>query len=318
MNANPGGEVEAAIDVDGLVKRYKGLVAVDGISFTVRRGETFGLLGPNGAGKTTTLEVIEGLRRPDAGRILVQGIDVGRDPRRARHLIGVQLQEAGFFEKLTVAETIRTFGKFHKKRVPEQELIARFNLEEKANAFVETLSGGQRQRLSIALAMVNDPAIVFLDEPTTGLDPQARRNLWDTIRAIQAEGRTVVLTTHYMDEAEELCDRIAIVDRGRLIALDTPRRLIESTVPGLKVHLRPHNEADAPSLAQGISGLPAVDRVVIEESGEVTIHTQDFETMIVALVQSGPGGRDAYHSMRVEAANLEDVFLQLTGRQLRE
>ena len=219
----------SAIEVDGLEKRYGDVHAVQGVSFAVARGETFGILGPNGAGKTTTLEMIEGLTRPDAGSIEILGQPVWPNPTRVQGRIGVQLQKNAMFENLTAAELLDLFAKFYgvplEGRAPR--LLALVGLDEKADAQARQLSGGQQQRLAIALALVHDPEIVFLDEPTTGLDPQARRNLWDVIRAVAAENRTVVLTTHYLDEAETLCDRVAIMDGGRIIALDSPQALID-------------------------------------------------------------------------------------------
>lgn len=306
------------IQVEGLVKRYGTLTAVNGISFEVKPGETFGLLGPNGAGKTTTLEIIEGIRPPTVGKVLVQGLDVVKESRRVRSYIGVQLQEAGFFEKLTVKETIDAFSHFFAQSLPTEWLLERLQLQEKARALVETLSGGQRQRLSIALALVNDPRIVFLDEPTTGLDPQARRNLWETIRSIQKEGRTVILTTHYMDEAEELCDRVAIIDRGEVIALDTPTALIQTHAPGVKIHITVSDELSKEATNSRLADLPGVDEVISGTNGEMIIFSQKFEETIDALIQMGRQKEIDYTSLRVEASNLEDVFLKITGRQLRE
>lgn len=316
MAAVAGG-ADAAIAVEGIVKRYGTLTAVNDVSFTVRKGETFGLLGPNGAGKTTTLEIIEGLRVPDAGRVVVEGIDVKANPRQARSIMGIQLQEAGLFDRLTVAETIRLFSTFHRKSVPVDKLIERLQLKEKANAQVRTLSGGQRQRLSIALALVNDPQVVFLDEPTTGLDPQARRHLWEIIRSIRDEGRTIVLTTHYMEEAEVLCDRVAIVDHGELIALDTPGNLIQKYAPGVKVFVTPAEADDGWN--EALKELPGVHDVVTGfEDDETVVYTNDFEATMDALLKAGKAGHIRYRSLRVEASNLEDVFLTLTGRRLRE
>ncbi|HHV55570.1 MAG TPA: ABC transporter ATP-binding protein [Firmicutes bacterium] len=306
------------IVVEGLTKRYGNLTAVREVSFSVEQGEIFGLLGPNGAGKTTTLEIIEGLRRADAGRVTVRGIDVAVEPRRARSVMGVQLQEAGFFEKLTVTETIATFASFHRRSLPVRRLIERLQLQDKARTLVENLSGGQRQRLSVALALVNDPDIVFLDEPTTGLDPQARRNLWDIIRSIREEGRTVVLTTHYMEEAEELCDRVAIMDHGEIIALDTPARLVQTHAPGAKVFVTPGRDGMTGEMLSILSELPAAAGVDANGNGELAVHTQDLETTVAALIDWGRSGRIQYKSLRVEVSNLEDVFLKLTGRRLRE
>lgn len=307
-----------AIEVEGLVKRYGSLTAVNGVSFTVKQGETFGLLGPNGAGKTTTLEMIEGLRKPDAGRITVAGIDVVAAPRQARSVMGVQLQEAGLFDRLTVRETVRLFATFHRRHVNIDALIERLQLTDKANAHVQTLSGGQRQRLSIALALVNDPQVVFLDEPTTGLDPQARHNLWEVIRSIREDGRTIVLTTHYMEEAEVLCDRVAIIDRGELIALDTPSRLVQEHAPGVKVFVTPALTETESSLLDPLQALPGVHQAVTNGQGEAVVYTDSFEDTIDALIKMGKAGDIRYRSLRVEASDLEDVFLELTGRRLRE
>ncbi len=215
------------LTVRELTKRYGDLVAVNGISFSVSRGEIFGILGPNGAGKTSTLEMIETLREIEGGEAVLDGIDVRRDPRGVKRRIGVQLQASAFFDKLNLGEILVLFGEFYGRRVDPMVLLAEVELEEKIKSTVTALSGGQKQRFSIAAALVNDPVVLFLDEPTTGLDPQARRNLWNVIRRIRSEGKTIVLTTHYMDEAEELCDRVAIMDHGNIIALAPPRELIQ-------------------------------------------------------------------------------------------
>lgn len=224
------GEVPSIISVSGLVKRYGALEAVRGISFDVAEGEIFGLLGPNGAGKTTTVEILEGLRTADGGSALVAGVDVVRDPQAVKERIGVQLQSSAFPENFTAREVVDLFALFYKREVDAFAILRSVDLHDKAKARPEKLSGGQRQRLSIAVAMVNEPRVLFLDEPTTGLDPQARRNLWDLIRGIRARGTTVVLTTHYLDEAEVLCDRVAIMDGGRIVALDSPAALIHRLI----------------------------------------------------------------------------------------
>ena len=302
---------DSALHVRNLVKRYGPLTAVAGVSFDVARGEIFGILGPNGAGKTTMLEMIEGLRRPDGGTAVVDGVDVRADPRGVRARIGVQLQEAGFFERLTVEETLILFGAFHHRTAATDVIIERMQLGEKRTAWAGTLSGGQRQRLSIALALVNDPQIMFLDEPTTGLDPQARRNLWDTIAGFRREGRTVVLTTHYMEEAERLCDRVAIMDHGRVVALDTPRALIREHTPGTTV---------AVSISGGEASLDALPGVrhVERENGETLLSSTDPIQTVHALMDLNRRGALHFHQLRVEEATLEDVFLHLTGRRLRE
>jgi ABC-2 type transport system ATP-binding protein len=218
------------IAVSDLRKRYGDLVAVDGVSFEVAEGEVFGILGPNGAGKTTTLEMIEGMRPIDEGSAVIDGIDVRRDPREVKRRIGIQLQASAFFDELTLVELLDLFGRLYGHAVDPMALLAEVELTEKAKSQVRTLSGGQKQRFSIASALVNDPRVLFLDEPTTGLDPQARRHLWGLVRTIRESGHTVVLTTHHMDEAEALCDRVAIMDRGQIIALDTPDRLVDALI----------------------------------------------------------------------------------------
>ncbi|MFO7255309.1 MAG: ABC transporter ATP-binding protein [Bacillota bacterium] len=324
------------VRVESLVKRYGRVLAVDHVSFTVDEGEVFGLLGPNGAGKTTTLEILEGLRRPDGGRVEVAGHSVVDDPRAVRTVIGVQLQEAGFFDLLTVRETLETFAAFHRKGLPVDQVLERVGLRDRHRVLVRNLSGGQKQRLSIALALINDPRIVFLDEPTTGLDPQARRNLWEMIRQIRREGRTLILTTHSMEEAEALCDRVAIMDRGRLLALDRPDRLVAEHAPGAWIILElPYGlatpaaglpvpnggpEPGAEPLSDRLRRLPAVEAVSVPEPGGPTVllRTRDATATLRGLSELQAAEGLAFRSLRVEQASLEDVFLQLTGRELRE
>jgi ABC-2 type transport system ATP-binding protein len=218
------------ITVRDLRKRYGSLQAVDGVSFDVAEGEVFGILGPNGAGKTTTLEMIEGMRTIDSGSALVDGVDVSRDPRGVKARIGIQLQASSFFDELNLVELLELFGHLYGRQVDAAVLLADVELTDKAQSQVGTLSGGQKQRFSIAAALVNEPRVLFLDEPTTGLDPQARRHLWGLVAQIKSRGHTVVLTTHYMEEAEELCDRVAIMDAGRIVALDAPRGLVDALI----------------------------------------------------------------------------------------
>ena len=218
------------ITVTDLRKRYGSLTAVDGVSFEVGEGEVFGILGPNGAGKTTTLEMIEGMRPIDSGTAVIDGVDVKADPREVKRRIGIQLQASAFFDELNLVELLDLFAQMYERDADAMALLEMVELTDKARSQVRTLSGGQKQRFSIASALVNEPRVLFLDEPTTGLDPQARRHLWGLVRRIQERGQTVVLTTHYMEEAEELCDRVAIMDRGRIIALDTPQRLVDALV----------------------------------------------------------------------------------------
>ena len=286
-----------AITVSGLTKRYGDHVAVDAVSFEVKNGESFGILGPNGAGKTTTLEMIEGLRKPDGGEVSVLGRPVWPDPRDIQSSIGVQLQSTALFDKLSARELLELFAQFYGRTDgPERSMqaLGLVGLEAKADAQAEEMSGGQRQRLAIALALVHDPDVVFLDEPTTGLDPQARRNLWDVIRAINEEGgKTVVLTTHYLEEAEELCDRVAIMDQAKVIALDTPAGLIAS--------------------------LGADVRISYAEDGEEkVIYAHDAQAAVLEILQRARNEDVVIDDLSVRGPSLEDVFLNLTGRAFRE
>ena len=250
---------ESIIKVDKLVKTYDGNNVVDGVSFEVKKGEIFGILGPKGAGKTTTLEMLEALRPIDGGVATIDGIDVAKKPKDIKNIIGIQLQSTAFYDKLTLREQLKMFGSLYGRTVDTEALLAKVQLTEKAKNYVEQLSGGQKQRFAIASTLVNNPKVLFLDEPTTGLDPQARRNLWDLIKEIRDEGITILLTTHYMDEAELLCDRLAIMDSGKIITIDTPHNLIQQL------------------LARGFK-----------------------------------------KEQVVEQANLEDVFIDLTGKAIRD
>ena len=296
-----------------LRKRYGAVQAVDGVDFEVMRGEIFGMLGPNGAGKTTTVEMLEGLRRPDAGQALVLGIDAAREPDRLKERIGVQLQTAALYPNLTVSEVIDLFASFYQRRRPTGELIEALDLAERRDALTKVLSGGQRQRLSVALALVNDPELIFMDEPTTGLDPQARRSLWDLVLALREKGTTVLLTTHYMEEAEQLCDRVAIMDHGRVLEHGTVRELVERRFRELSVRF------DAlPGIDDGrLSGLPGVARV-IHEDGEVALYTRDVAATVGGLLAASAELGQEPANLAVRRATLEDVFLDLTGRALRD
>ena len=221
---------DPVIVVEGLSKRYEDILAVDDVSFSVERGEVFGMLGPNGAGKTTTIEILEGMRTSDSGTATVDGIDVQRNPKKVKSIIGVQLQTTSFFDHLSVAETITLYGELYGEKVDVDAILEQVELTDRRKAYFNQLSGGQKQRLSIAVALVNRPTVLFLDEPTTALDPQARRNMWELIQRIRESGTTIMLTTHYMEEAEELCDRVAIMDRGKLVQLDTPDTLIDQLI----------------------------------------------------------------------------------------
>jgi ABC-2 type transport system ATP-binding protein len=306
-----------AILVDGLTKHYGDLHAVRGVGFDVHVGETFGILGPNGAGKTTTLEMIEGLTQPDAGTVEILGEAVWPDPRRVQRRIGVQLQKTALFDNLDASELLVLFCDLY--GVPRDQarigrLLELVGLEAKGGALARELSGGQQQRLAIALALVHEPEIVFLDEPTTGLDPQARRNLWDVIRAIAAEGRTVVLTTHYLEEAEQLCDRTAIMDAGSIIALDTPAALIRELGPSSRVTF------SAEGLSAALLGeLPAVTSVADrDEDGGVDLVSDAPQRTLVGLVALAEERSVELRDLAVRRPSLEDVFLRLTGREFRE
>ncbi|HZU75116.1 MAG TPA: ABC transporter ATP-binding protein [Dehalococcoidia bacterium] len=304
------------IELHDLVKRYGNFTAVDGVSLTVYEREIFGILGPNGAGKTTTLEMIEGLRQPDAGTIRVAGIDAVHDSEAVRRIIGVQLQTTALFDYLTSAELIALFGGLYDKETSAQrvsDLLALVGLSEKRDAKVNEMSGGQQQRLSIALALVNQPQIVFLDEPTTGLDPQARRNLWETIRGVRAAGTTVVLTTHYMEEAEYLCDRVAIMDHGQIIAMDTPAGLIRSLGMAASVQAEVMQGTLPPA---ALASLAAVTKADFQpESGALRLQTSNVQATLVALLDLAARHQVVLSDLRTTQANLEDVFLSLTGRK---
>ena len=251
------------VDVSGLVKRYGDLTAVDGVSFSVDRGEVFGLVGPNGAGKTTTWEILEGLRTADRGTVRVAGHDVRRERAKIREVIGVQLQATALFEKLTVRETLEVFGRMYAKAMPVDGLLALVHLEEKEDDWTERLSGGQKQRLAVALALVNDPEVVFLDEPTTGLDPQARRSLWDVIADLRTTGKTVMLTTHYMEEAERLCDRVGVMDHGHILALDSSDRLIRQLGQRDAIEFTANGDHEAWRHLEGVDEMKVEDGLIV-------------------------------------------------------
>jgi ABC-2 type transport system ATP-binding protein len=304
-----------AIRCHGLVKRYGDVVAVDGLDLEVATGECFGLLGPNGAGKTTTVEILQGLLPADAGEVAVLGRTWARDANALRLRMGTQLQETLFPEKLTVRETLQLFRSFFPTGLRVEDALGVVGLREKRGAYVKNLSGGQRQRLAIAVALVSAPEILFLDEPTAGLDPQARRQLWDLITALKAEGRTVLLTTHYMDEAERLCDRVAIVDHGRVIALGTPRELVASL--GAE-HVVEFGVASGivPDHA-GLGALPGV-REVHTEDGTIRLTVEQVHTAVPALMALLAARDVSLSTLTTHTASLEDVFLHLTGRTLRD
>ena len=304
---------DAVIRVGEVRKAYGAVRAVDGVSFEVAPGEIFGLLGPNGAGKTTTMEMIEGLHQPDAGTIEVLGLDVRRNASRIKHRIGVQLQTAALYPQLTVEELLSLFGSFYARQRPVDKVLEDLELGEKRTAQTKTLSGGQRQRLSVALALINDPEVVFLDEPTTGLDPAARQGLWQVVRRMQGEGRTILMTTHYMEEAEALCDRLAIMDHGRILDMGTVEELIGRRFQERGVRFL---RGDAPPEEQ-LRGLAGVTRVV-EQDDEIVLFTKNVPATVGALLDLTTRAGTEPADLMIRRASLEDVFLDLTGRALRD
>jgi ABC-2 type transport system ATP-binding protein len=314
---NPVSDVNSAVHCRGLVKRYGDIVAVAGLDLDVHRGECFGMLGPNGAGKTTTVEIFEGLRVPDAGTVEILG-DRWRGngvPLRAR--LGIQLQETKFPEKLRVAEVVTLFRSFYPRGLSVPEVLSLVALVEKANAQVRTLSGGQKQRLSLACALVGDPELIFLDEPTTGLDPQSRRQAWDIVDGFKQRGRTVLLTTHYMEEAARLCDRVAIVDHGRIIAVGTPRELIASLGAEHVVEFAVDHRDAATVPTDTLRSLPTVE-AVSQEQDVWRLTVREVHRAVPALLNTlAEHGAEPTH-LTTHHATLEDVFVALTGRSLRD
>jgi ABC-2 type transport system ATP-binding protein len=307
----------AALRCRGLVKRYGEVAAVAGLDLEVRSGECFGLLGPNGAGKTTTVEIFEGLRAPDAGEVEVLGDRWRGDGLALRARLGIQLQETKFPEKLRVSEVLTLFRSFYPHGLNVTDVLALVSLEEKARAHVRTLSGGQKQRLSLGCALVGDPELLFLDEPTTGLDPQSRRQTWDIVEGLKARGRTVLLTTHYMEEAARLCDRVAVVDHGKVIALGTPRELIASLGAEHVVEFAVADAAAAAIDAPMLRTLPSVEDVIAGE-GTWRLTVREVHRAVPALLGSLSERGVEPTALATHHATLEDVFMALTGRRLRD
>ena len=302
---------DAALRCEKLVKKYGGLTAVDGLDLEVRRGECFGLLGPNGAGKTTTVEILEGLNDPSSGSVEVLGLRWERDEDALRQRLGISLQETHLPDRLTVEENLRLFRSFYTQGRSIDEVLGLVELQDKRKTWTEKLSGGQKQRLAVACALVSDPEVLFLDEPTTGLDPQSRRQLWDVILGFKSRGRTVLLTTHYMDEAERLCDRVAVVDKGRVIAQGTPQELIA----GLGGHEIVELAAQQPLAPDELSHLPSV-RSARRSADGIALTVDQLHLALPAVLElAGPRGLTRLSTHR---ATLEDVFVHLTGRNLRE
>lgn len=317
---------QTVVSVENLRKYYGDVRAVDGISFQVRAGEIFGMVGPNGSGKTTTIECIEGLRKPDEGEVKVLGLDPWQDIYMLRERTGIQLQSSNLPQRMRVGEALDLFASFYQETTDWESLLEELGLADKRRAYFSQLSGGQKQRLFIALALINQPEIVFLDELTTGLDPQARHTIWDLIREIRGRGTTVFLTTHFMDEAERLCDRVAILDNGRIIALDTPPCLVDQL--GMSTRITFHLNGQTSTYSEGKRGRlngdfnPALIGVVdgvqrVEREGDKVVVYGNGSGLIGGIISALETSGVSYHDLRTEQANLEDVFLALTGREMR-
>lgn len=306
-------QVTPKVIAEGLTKRYGDLLAVDHVSITVCAGEIVGIVGPNGAGKTTTIEMMEGLRKPDAGNCTICGFDSVRQGKEVRRLIGISLQQAGMPEETTVLELLRLYASLYDNPLPIGDLLHRFSLADKAKVRTEKLSGGQRQRLALALAMIGRPEVLFLDEPTTGLDPQARRSLWDVIRDLKDEGRAIILSTHYMDEVEKLCDRVVVMDQGRILASGTPRELLSAYGPESVIEL----ELDEPLVdSVALAKLDAVTGVKIED-GSVLLYTAHTPRSLMSLASYAERVNLPLGDLRTRSASMDDVFIALTGRSVR-
>ncbi len=303
----------AVIQVENLQKNYGTVQALRGVSFAVEQGEVFGLLGPNGAGKTTTIEILEGMRTPDSGTARVCSLDPQGSGEKFKETIGAVLQSTSLPDKIRVAEAIQMFANFYRDRADTGSLLKRFQLEEKSQAFYHHLSGGQKQRLALAMALVNNPQVVFLDEPTAGLDPQVRREIYDIIEQLKSEKKTVLLTTHYIEEAERLCDRVAIVDHGKVIALGTPRELKQRSAGTTRIEVRLARPMEDRFLGR-LDGLADFR----EFDGTYVLHSSRAPQTIVSLVKQLEADNNELQSLEMFSPSLEDVFIELTGRRLRE
>ena len=305
---------DAVIQIRGLVKRFGALTAVSGVSFDVKRGEIFGILGPNGAGKTTMLECIEGMQKADDGTALVLGMNTMEHPEQIKDRVGVQLQSSAYFERLTLTEILNLFGKMYSCQIEPEKLLKLVELSEKAGNVVKVLSGGQKQRFTLAASLVNDPEVVFLDEPTTGLDPLARRHVWELIERMHEEGRTIVLTTHYMEEAQHLCGRVAIMDAGAIMALDSPSALIRGLSTPYQIWL----STSIPVSMEELAELPSVQGPVSQDGAYYVIRSTDTEATLPAVLQWLNDKNASPLHLEVVSATLEDVFLELTGKDLQD
>ena len=304
---------EPVLQVENLFKRYADVEAVRGVSFSVEEGEVFGLLGPNGAGKTTTVEILEGLRTLDSGKVSVCGLDPQRDSNQLKNEIGAALQSTSLPDKLKVHEALHLFASFYSRRRDPEDLLRRFGLEEKRDTFYSKLSGGQKQRLALAMALVNDPRVLFFDEPTAGLDPQVRREIYDIIEELRREKKTIVMTTHYIEEAERLCDRVAIVDHGKVVALGTPRELKSHSggTTRIEVRLAKPEPDGALKKLEGVADARELD-------GAYVIHSHRPPKTIVDLVKHLEAEGNELVTLEIASPSLEDVFIEMTGRRLRD
>jgi ABC-2 type transport system ATP-binding protein len=305
---------EPVIAVDALEKSYGSVRAVDAISFEVAEGEIFGVVGPNGAGKTTTIECLEGLRAPDGGRVSVLGLDPRRDGDALRERIGAQLQQSALPARMRVEEAMRLFASFYKRPLEPEAILEGLGLADRKRVAYANLSGGQKQRLSIALALVGDPQLVFFDELTSGLDPQARHATWDLVRDVRAKGKTVFLTTHYMEEAERLCDRVMIIDAGRIVALDTPAALVHALGAEQRIAFDSNGMAD--EVLGAVRAIPGVERV--ERSADRVMVYGQSDRLLAPLLEVLKDAHVSFHNLQTEQPNLEDLFLALTGREMRD
>lgn len=305
--------MDTVIEVKNLYKSYGDVKAVTGINFSVSKGEIFGMLGPNGAGKTTTMEIVEGIRNADSGEVEVLGMNIRQHQRQVKANIGVQLQTTSLYPRLSVREVLDLFGSFFPRHVSADKLIEMVELEDSSSKLCINLSGGQQQRLSVALAMVNDPSILFLDEPTSGLDPQSRHNIWKVIEYVRSEGKSVFITTHYMEEAERLCDRLAIVDHGKIIVTDRPKTLIAQHFKeeAIEFELDEHIDEEVFRQMAGVTNAQL-------ENGKMIIYSSEVPITISALMELAKQRNIQITNLYVRRATLEDVFLKLTGRKIRE
>ncbi|HDS01981.1 MAG TPA: ABC transporter ATP-binding protein [candidate division Zixibacteria bacterium] len=302
------------MEVKGLRKNYNSLKAVDDVSFYIEKGEVFGLLGPNGAGKTTTVEIMEGLRCATSGEVRIAGFDPRKNDFRFKQILGVQLQKSAMEERIKAREALQLYGSYYKKSMPADELLELVGLSEKKNTYYQNLSGGQQQRLSLAIALVNDPEMVFLDEPTTGLDAQARRSIWEIINKLRSEKKTILLTTHYIEEAEHLCDRVSIIDHGRIIAEGTPRELIDNS--GISHHIE--FKTENPVSDQTIKQLSEKHGNINLDGDIYSMKSDQAGKPLIHLIKLLEKEANELIDLHLERPTLEDVFIKLTGRRIRD